>query len=548
MPNLVLIALATLVTEDLTCIATGVLVAQRQVDFWSGTLACGAGIYFGDLLLFLAGRIFGRPAIGFPVVRRVISSEQLDRASAWLDSKGARVVFLSRFAPGLRLPTYFAAGVLKVGSGRFALLFLLAAAIWTPLLVGLTAAVGGPAVRATLATGGRGSLAAAVLYAGWVGIRKAAPALSSLRFRGRVKGFFLRKVRWEFWPAWAAYLPLLPALGWLALKHRSPTLFTAANPGIEPGGGFLGESKSRILANLDRVPGAVAAFGVIPGRLEAARRIERAHEFRARRGLEFPVVLKPDVGERGSGVAIVRSQSELEGYLRKAAGDTIIQEYVSGAEFGVFYRRYPGEPCGRVTSITEKRFPEVRGDGRSTVEELILRDSRAVCLASTYLGRLRQRAEEVPEAGEAVPLAELGSHCRGAVFLDAIGLKTDALETAIDRVAKAHPGFFFGRFDVRAASVEALRQGWFTVIELNGVTAEATHVYDPAVSLAAAYRAMYQHWRMAFEIGEENRSTGARPMPVGELVRLVSTRARGRSGLLELEREAGAELEGAGAA
>src|SRR5258707_3569310 len=96
------------------------------------------------------------------------------------------------------------------------------------------------------------------------------------------------------------------------------------------------------------------------------------------------VVLKPDVGERGSGVAIIRSDAELQTYLRDARGDVIIQQYVPGVEFGVFYVRRPGESHGRIFSLTEKRFPEVIGDGSSNIGELILRDPRAVCMAATY--------------------------------------------------------------------------------------------------------------------------------------------------------------------
>ena len=530
MSQLILIALATLVTEDLTCIATGVLVAQRQLDFVSGTLACLVGIYFGDLLLFLAGRLVGRPALRWSLFERFVAPVQFDRASAWLSSRGASVVFLSRFAPGLRLPTYFAAGLLRARFWRFALYFLLAAAVWTPLLVGLTVAVGGRAVRTALLAGGKGSIAIVAVYVAWIAMRKVLPVLVSFRFRRRLAGFFKRKIRWEFWPPWAAYLPLIPYFTWLALKHRSPTVFTAANPGM-PSGGFVGESKAQILEHLDSVRGVVAAYALIPRSLGTAARIRWANRFREERGLAFPVVLKPDVGERGSGVAIVRSQGELESYLGAADGDTIIQEYIEGLEFGVFYYRYPHESAGHILSITEKRFPEVIGDGRSTVEELILRDYRAVCLASVYLRRLRRSARDVPHSGESVRLAELGSHCRGSVFLDGSRLKTEVLEVAIDKISKSHPAFFFGRFDVRASSFQEFQAGSFKVIELNGVTAEATHVYDPAVSLVEAYRVMFRQWRMAFEIGARNRESGARPMPVTEVLHLIWGRiVRARAG------------------
>jgi hypothetical protein len=95
----------------------------------------------------------------------------------------------------------------------------------------------------------------------------------------------------------------------------------------------------------------------------------------AKNALDFPVVLKP-VGERGSGVAIGRGPGEPEEYLRTAESDTIIQQYVPGVECGVFYIRYPGAARGRIFSITEKRFPDVTGDGLATTEQLIKRDPK----------------------------------------------------------------------------------------------------------------------------------------------------------------------------
>jgi len=268
----------------------------------------------------------------------------------------------------------------------------------------------------------------------------------------------------------------------------------------------------------------VAAYSVIPASLQAYARVQRAHEFLEQHGLALPVVLKPDVGERGSGVAVIRSERELEAYLQTAEEDTIIQQYIDGLEFGVFYYRYPGESEGRIFSITEKRFPAVVGDGSRSVAELILQDQRAVCLANVYLSRSRRPVDEVPMAGELIGLVEIGSHCRGSVFLNGSDLKTSALEKAIDRISQRHPGFYFGRYDVRTPSIQALQDGFFRVIELNGVSAEATHIYDPAVSVLDAYRVLFRQWRLAFEIGSLNRDHGARPMPSIELAKLIARR------------------------
>ena len=482
MGQLIAIALATFVSEDLTCIATGALIASGQIGLVPGALACAAGIYFGDLLLYFAGRFAGRP-----VVRRFVPEHKLAGAARWMSERGAAVVLLSRFTPGLRLPTYLAAGMLHTRFWTFNSYFLIAALVWTPLLVGGSAFLGRSVSGAPFAIAG-----AAVCWQ---------IARLPWQTRRRMLGWLRRNTRWEFWPSWLTYLPIVPYLVYLGVKHRSLTLFTAANPGI-PSGGFAGESKSAILSHLPRVP----EFRIV----RAGDTVEVS---------EFPVVLKPDVGERGTGVVIARSQEEVETYLSAARIDTIVQRYVGGLEFGVFYYRYPGEASGRISSITEKRFPEVVGDGVSRLSDLVLRDYRAVCLAHVYLAR---QPDRVPAAGERVRLVELGSHCRGAIFLDGSCYNTPELEAAIDAVARSHPGFYFGRFDLRTPSIADLQAGRFQVLELNGVSAEAAHIYDPAVGLLEAHRVMFRHWRIAFEIGAANRAAGAEVTGIAALTSSIN--------------------------
>jgi hypothetical protein len=438
----------------------------------------------------------------------------LDAASGWLEKRGAGMVILSRFTPGLRLPTYLAAGLLKARFWTFSAYFLLAALLWTPALVGAAALLGKSLPGLSFA-------GPAILLVA-VPLRKLRPGW---QVRRRMLGWLRRRTRWEFWPPWLAYIPVVPYILFQGIKHRSLVLFTAANPGI-PTGGFAGESKSAILANLDRVPD----FILVPKALPETMRIRAAMDFVAERGLSFPLVLKPDIGERGTGVAIVRSDREIASYMAGATGDTIVQKYVAGMEFGIFYYRLPGQSEGRIFSITEKRFPAVVGDGSSTITELVLRDERAVCLASLYLGRLKRSANDVPAAGELVPLAELGSHCRGAVFLNGAKLETPALRSAADVAARRFSGFYFGRFDVRSPSVEELQRGRFEVLELNGVSAEPTHIYDPSVTLLEAYRVLFEQWRIAFEIGARNRQLGQQPMPLRGFVAMLRNRGKAPSG------------------
>jgi len=567
---------STLVSEDLTCIAAGVMVAQGRVGFPLAASACLVGIFGGDLLLFLLGRVLGRPALKRAPMKWLLRDSDVALSSAWFANQGFKVILASRFLPGTRLPTYFAAGLLHTNFWKFAVYFFLAAAVWTPALVGLSAGLGGGVMYSSLLQG-RGL----ALKLGMTGVvvyltMRLLLSISSHKGRRLLVSSWRRLTRWEFWPPWVFYAPVVCYVVRLALKHRSLTLFTAVNPAM-PASGFIGEPKSEILQGLSGAADCIARFNVIKASEPLSVRFGKAKAFMVQNGLSYPVVLKPDAGQRGSGVAVIQSDAALEDYLRnshsgvpcrqrrsqndqvendslsrlwgrgwpkrrrsrkpgegsvgtgdatlagrKSAATTIIQEYVPGAEFGVFHYRYPNTSHGRIFSITEKRFPCVTGNGKSNLERLILDDSRAVCMAPFYLNHLKSRLWEVPEPGESVQLVELGTHCRGAVFLDGSWVKTDALEAAIDRISKTYAGFYFGRYDIRTPCIEDFQQGRnFKVVELNGVTSEATHIYDPKNSLLEAYRVLFAQWRIAFEIGAQNRLRYTKPTPLRSLAALI---------------------------
>ncbi|MDA1316262.1 MAG: DedA family protein [Acidobacteria bacterium] len=132
---LVGLAFSTLVSEDLALLTAGALVAQGEVNLPAAILACIAGIFGGDLLLYLAGRLGGRWLFRSSWVRPFVSKDAVVRAADWMGDNTFTVVFLSRFTPGLRLPVYVATGLLNRNFFKFALALLLAALVWTPLVV-----------------------------------------------------------------------------------------------------------------------------------------------------------------------------------------------------------------------------------------------------------------------------------------------------------------------------------------------------------------------------------------------------------------------------
>ncbi len=320
----------------------------------------------------------------------------------------------------------------------------------------------------------------------------------------------------EFWPTPLVYLPV--AFLWLfrAIQHRSLTLPLCANPGFYLGG-MVGESKA---ANFSRA-GEYARqhiadwCRVLNEHSQAEKTLNTALEAIKASGLEFPLIAKPDMGCRGQGVRIVRDATEVAAYLQDFpdGGHILFQQLVPyEAEAGIFYIRHPGESRGQLFSITLKYQPYVYGNGIDTLKTLIQQDPRAGQLTHLYFKRHEALLDQVIPEGQPFRLAFAGSHSRGAIFRDGRHLITDALTTAIDQICQDIDGFYYGRFDVRFRDTRSLQEGNdFTILEVNGVSSEAAHIWDADSSLREVYKTLFHQYNTLFRIGAINRRSGARP-------------------------------------
>ena len=361
-----LIILGTFISEDITSITTGLFITQGTIGLVPGFVACFIGIYFGDLLLYLCGRFVGRPYLKRRPLRWFVKEGDIKKYQLWFKRRGAIVIFLSRFIPGSRLPTSLVSGILKTSFLTFAGYFLLALCIWLPIIIGGSMIFGQEILKyfkfykSYLPLG----LVSIVVLFLFINIM-----LTLLSYRGRrlFFGSFQRMVRWEFWVAWIFYIPVGFYVLYLCIKNKSLMLFTAGNPGITAGG-IKGESKFDILGNFDVCKEFVAKGMLLKKDEESQTKVEKVFNFMKEYNLDYPIVLKPDKGERGEDVFIVKGEEELKEYLSKVLKDIIVQEYVYGKEFGIFYYRYPNADKGKIFSITEKKFPYVMGDGKSTLE------------------------------------------------------------------------------------------------------------------------------------------------------------------------------------
>lgn len=329
-----------------------------------------------------------------------------------------------------------------------------------------------------------------------------------------------RLARWEFWPAWAFYPPIVVYIFARSARATPFMAVTAANPCLKASG-IIGETKQDALTPLQaHAPDYVAEFTMLPAAWPLAERIEVLRRF-VEAGPGYPVVLKPDIGQRGRGVAVIRDEAQAADYLAAALDDVVLQRHVSGAEFGVFVYRDPKTGRVELLSIVNKCFPTVTGDGHRSLGELILDDARARLIAPGLFERFAARLDEVPNADAVLPLVEIGAHCRGSLFLDGHALKTEALRLTMTAIVDAVPGYHFGRIDLRCPDEEALRNGCgIKVMEMNGVTAESAHIYHPDTPLLDGWKAMIAQWKLAIEIGEANAAAGAPTISLIELLKL----------------------------
>lgn len=316
----------------------------------------------------------------------------------------------------------------------------------------------------------------------------------------------------EVWPGWKFYFPMAFYVGWLALRYGGLTTSTLANPMFDYGG-VVGESKHQILD--------------LVAKTEAKKYLPQMLYLKADEGfkdilkkikdhdLNYPFIAKPDSGCRSGGVQVIHDKNNLKTYLDSFPEheNLILQELVNHeAEFGVFYARDPETDESEIFSLTMKYFPYVKGDGVSTLKELIMADPRASKISYLYLPRLKDFQDIILENGVLFRLAYAGSHCRGAIFKDGAQYISKEMISFFDTIARQIPEFYFGRIDVRVPDIKSLETGeGLKIIEVNGATSEATHIWDSKTTLKKAYKDQMYQYKKLFEIGSKNRKRGFKP-------------------------------------
>ncbi|MEM7656359.1 MAG: hypothetical protein AAF399_09545 [Bacteroidota bacterium] len=319
--------------------------------------------------------------------------------------------------------------------------------------------------------------------------------------------FLIRLRSWEYWPMHVVYMPVYVYWLYLSIRARAFIFFSAANPGIELGG-FFDDAKWDLYQKIPERWIPKTCF--IP---ESASHSETLAKIK-KNGIHFPLIIKPNRGERGFLVEKIPDARTLESFMARHELEWIIQDYIAEPEeISVLYYRYPGQTSGGISSVTLKEFLHVTGNGHSTLEELILSYPRAKLQVDSLKGRFEDTWQQVIPQGQRIELMPIGNHSRGTTFLNGNAHIDADLLAIFDQISHELDGIYFGRFDMKCRSMEALKAGKdFYILEINGVKSEPTHIYQPGFSIWEAYRVLFRQWRTIFEISMANHARGV-PFP-----------------------------------
>lgn len=254
-----------------------------------------------------------------------------------------------------------------------------------------------------------------------------------------------------------SYIPQVLIWLFFSIRARSFTFFSAVNPEINLGGLF-NYSKWGILKYLpeEYLPKTILV-NLPEENTVVSKEIDKI--------INYPIVIKPDLGERGRGVAIIKNQIALKNSLELLPpGKYLIQEYIDYEnEIGVMYVKLPGTKKGTITSLAFKTMGTDK----------------------------------------------IGNMTHGAKIFNACSLISEDLTNRIEFLSSFIPKFYFGRFDIKVKNIISSADNWeLKIIEINGANSQPLHMYDPNIKFPQEIKITFKNWLMLFRISRINHSNG----------------------------------------
>jgi len=287
------------------------------------------------------------------------------------------------------------------------------------------------------------------------------------------------------------------------IKARAFWFFSPANPTLEFSG-FEGENKIEMYNQLPKKYYPKTLF------ITAAQNVKEVVSQIAAQSFHYPFIVKPQIGMHGMMFRIIRNEQQLQMYHDYTGFDYIVQELVDlPMEFSVFHIRYPGEAKGKITGFIFKDYLAVTGNGSSTLTELIKQHPRACFREEEMRHKHAHHLNNVIADGEKYYLSIAGNHNRGTRFINLSKEIDEQLCNVFDKISNEAGHFYFGRYDLKCASIEDLKTGKnIAILEYNGAGAEPNHIYDCGMNYWDALKIINEHWKDLYKISRINYKQG----------------------------------------
>jgi membrane protein DedA with SNARE-associated domain len=120
--------------EELTIVVSGYLTAIGHLHFGLAVLICYAGVLTGDVITYCIGRFGASRILESKYGRWVISTEQLEKVRYYYRGYGPYYLLGARQVAGLRFPSFFTAGMVRMNFFEFLLFDGLAALFSMPVV------------------------------------------------------------------------------------------------------------------------------------------------------------------------------------------------------------------------------------------------------------------------------------------------------------------------------------------------------------------------------------------------------------------------------
>lgn len=225
---------------------------------------------------------------------------------------------------------------------------------------------------------------------------------------------------------------------------------------------------------------------------------------------KYPFAVKPDIGTMGFMFRKIENADQLMKYHQKMPSLYIIQEFVNyPIEVSVFYYRFPGEQKGKITGFIKKEFLEVKGNGRSTLWQLIQDYDRVQYRLDEMKAKHVHKLKDIIPENEICILSPALNLSRGGKLVSLEHEKDERLLKVFDYLSHYTKYFYYGRYDIKCMSVEDLKSGKnFSILEYNGSGAEPHHAYGNGKTLWQAQKIFLHHWKILYQISKYNDRRG----------------------------------------